>query len=590
MDEKNESMPSKRALKIGLIALAAVLAVVVGSYCALCAWVNSSDQVLPHTTAAGVDVGGLKQSAAETAIQTAAQSRRAGTTLTVGVTVDGQTETVLTVNGEDTLTVDAAATARAAWQQGREQGFLLCGWNWLQAMLGGQTVDAQFTDQGGAELHSRLEQYARQFNQQHAMEQPAWAMEEGAALLKISLGSDGLELDAQAAYDQVAQALAQDQSGELSLAVEEIPAPEPDLEDIYRQVYVEPADAVFDTKTYEITPHVTGVSFDIAQVRAGLEAAAAAGERTVTVEPTLTEPEVTTQKLEATLFRDVLGSCTTSVSGSSNRLSNVKLAASMCNGTILLPGEEFSYNDATGPRTLEKGFLPAPSYVGGDTVDSVGGGICQVSSTIYLAALRSNLEIVRRQNHSFAVGYIPDGMDATVYYGSIEFIFRNNTDQPIKLQARVDGRKLTVSILGTNDEGIYTEITNRYLSTNPYETIYEESPDLKPGESVVKVTGYNGKVVETYRNVYDKDGNLLSSTLEAKSTYKRRDKIVLVGPEETATVNPEPSPSPEPSTSPEPSASPEPSPSSEPSVSPSPSASPEPSADVQPASGGEQAA
>ena len=265
-------------------------------------------------------------------------------------------------------------------------------------------------------------------------------------------------------------------------------------------------------------------------MRAGLEAAAAVGERTVTVEPTLTEPEVTTQKLEATLFRDVLGSCTTSVSGSSNRLSNVKLAASMCNGTILLPGEEFSYNDATGPRTLEKGFLPAPSYVGGKSTDEVGGGICQTSSTIYYAALNANLKIVERHNHMFAVGYVPDGMDATVWYGASDFRFENDTEYPIKIVTEYKNSRLTVRIYGTKTDDLTVKMTNKELSSTAWTTIYKVDASLPAGTTKEEQSPYRGRVVEAYRNVYDGEGNLVSSTLESKNTYKKRDQIILVSP------------------------------------------------------------
>lgn len=118
------------------------------------------------------------------------------------------------------------------------------------------------------------------------------------------------------------------------------------------------------------------------------------------------------------------------MSGSSNRKFNVKLSAEACNGVILMPGEEFSYNNTTGSRSADKGYLPAPVYSGGASVDETGGGICQTSSTIYYAVLHTTLEIVERHAHMYSVGYVPDGMDATVYFGLSDFRFKNNTDYP----------------------------------------------------------------------------------------------------------------------------------------------------------------
>ena len=147
-------------------------------------------------------------------------------------------------------------------------------------------------------------------------------------------------------------------------------------------------------------------------------------------------------------YQDVLGSCNTEIAGSQNRVSNIALAAKLFNGTVLMPGEEFSYNGVVGSRTSDKGFLPAPAYVSGESVQEIGGGVCQGSSTIYLATLRANLEIVERYNHGYIASYVPHGMDATVYYGVKDFRFRNDTPFPIKVTGSVSGRTLSVNKIG----------------------------------------------------------------------------------------------------------------------------------------------
>ncbi|MCI8537837.1 MAG: hypothetical protein HFF18_04130 [Oscillospiraceae bacterium] len=303
---------------------------------------------------------------------------------------------------------------------------------------------------------------------------------------------------------------------------------EPDLEKLYQEIYTEPVDARLDPDAGQIVPHANGVSFDIAQVREEIADMEEGGTKAIPL--TETEPAITTAKLEANLFKDVLGQASSNVGGSAARLSNVALAASMCNGKILMPGDIFAYNETTGPRTLAAGFKNAPAYVNGRTEDQVGGGICQVSSTTYYAVLRANLKVVERQNHSYAVGYVPDGMDATVFYGSLDFRFQNDTNYPIKLLFNVDGRKLTVTIMGTNETGYTYEVWNKLLSTVAPEVIEKEDPSLQPGESRVDQTAYTGKRVEVYRGTYDKDGNLISTEKISTDTYKKRDKIVLVGP------------------------------------------------------------
>jgi len=238
---------------------------------------------------------------------------------------------------------------------------------------------------------------------------------------------------------------------------------------------------------------------------------------------------MTAQELEAVLFRDVLSTTTTNVSGSSARKGNVKLAGAAVNGTILNDGDIFDYNQVVGKRTTERGFGEAATYVNGETVNTVGGGICQVSSTIYLATLLANLEIVERYNHRFYPGYITMGMDATVSWGGPEFRFKNNTGYPIRIDVSYANSKLTVTMVGTKVDDTYVKMTYEQLSTTSYETEYVNDPTLPYGTQRQKQNGYTGREVVSYRNVYKGDGTLISSKMEAKSSYKSRNQIILVG-------------------------------------------------------------
>jgi vancomycin resistance protein YoaR len=151
---------------------------------------------------------------------------------------------------------------------------------------------------------------------------------------------------------------------------------------------------------------------------------AAAIGQTVTIRLIYTQTEVTTDALSELLFRDILSERKTYVAGTSNRKSNVALAASAINGKILNPGETFSYNETVGERTVEKGYKSAGAYVNGEVVEEIGGGICQVSSTLYNCVLYADLEVVERSNHMFIVTYLPLGNDATVNWGTVDFKFK----------------------------------------------------------------------------------------------------------------------------------------------------------------------
>ena len=269
--------------------------------------------------------------------------------------------------------------------------------------------------------------------------------------------------------------------------------------------------------------------------------AAAPGE-TFTVRATVERPEVTTEQREAGLFRDELSSYTTRVGGAPGRHKNVKLTAERITGYILNAGDTMKYGPLVTPFTAENGYSPAPGYLNGKTVDMIGGGACQASSTLYAAVLYANLEIVQRVNHGYASDYIGLGLDATVASGGPEFEFRNNTLYPIKVQADFFTKDkkdyIKITLLGTKTDDHYVKIVTELISTTPYEEELVETDTLAPGEQKVEQTPYTGYVVKTYRNVYAGDGTLLSSTYEATSRYKSRNRIILVGKAADPTVDP----------------------------------------------------
>lgn len=246
--------------------------------------------------------------------------------------------------------------------------------------------------------------------------------------------------------------------------------------------------------------------------------------------------------LQRSLFRDVLTEQKTTLNiNLAARTSNVKLAASLVNGTILNPGDEFSYNKIVGPRTYERGFKDALIFQQGEIVDGTGGGICQVSSTLYMATLYSDLEVVERRNHRFTVTYTKLGEDATVVYGSTDYRFKNNTKYPIKIFTSVTGSTLKVTFLGTKTSEKTVKLQTNILQQTPYAKKTIEDPTLEYGKTKVKTEGHTGYKTETYRVVYE-NGVEVGRTLENKSTYTKLDHVVLVGtkgkPETASSVSP----------------------------------------------------
>lgn len=250
----------------------------------------------------------------------------------------------------------------------------------------------------------------------------------------------------------------------------------------------------------------------------------------IRVSAKITQPELSSEQLNETLLAHELSKYSTDYSSSSkDRAYNIKLACEKINGYILAPGEEFSYNDVVGPRTSERGFRMASVYVGNTSQPGIGGGICQVSSTLYNAAVFANLEITARKNHTLPVSYVPKGRDATVSYGAIDFKFKNSTDMPIEIRAIAQGGINTIKIIGTDnfpDKEIKIE-TIQTGSSAP-KVVIEENPELLEGEIEISEKGTNGSSHISYKIVYE-NGKEISRTQLAKSTYQGKDRIEIHG-------------------------------------------------------------
>lgn len=305
----------------------------------------------------------------------------------------------------------------------------------------------------------------------------------------------------------------------------------PNLETLLQEHYVAPVDAKMDGTTFAIQPESYGYGFDLEDAAAKL--AALPYGQTLSIPFFRIPAEVTAKDLLSTLYTDVLGEFQTPYQGedNNNRNTNLALACAAINDVVLLPGEEFSYNNALGERTADAGYKPAGTYVNGLTVDTIGGGICQVSSTLYYCTLLADLEIIERWPHGFISNYTDPGMDASVNWPNADLHFSNNTDYPIKIVAyRADGN-VTVKILGTETKDYYVEMHYKIVSTEPYETVYEEYPpnnEKNYHDGQVLVTPYTGYKVLSYKHKYSKaDGSLISADLESTNEYKRRDLVVV---------------------------------------------------------------
>lgn len=551
MEERENQKPSQQIMqkqktkgRAVWLGLAIAAAVVVLAAAGICVAAHSSQRIFSGTEVLGVELGGLTREQAQT--RWLEQGADACARTQLDLTVDGESaqQTSLTALG---VSVRAEDAAEAAWSSCHSGSFFRDGWHLVRSWAEKTNAVPRLTVDGTA-LAAAADELAAQMSYETV--DGSYRLEDGKTDgFYVTKPLDGRTVDgAQLAADLTA-ALGERLPESVACRYETFPAAPLDLDAVNEAIGGDKVEAGYDKSSGGLIASRPGVTFDMESAKVLLEEAEPGSE--LEIPATVTFPTVTTEQLQKVLFRDVLGSYTTSVGGTSERRGNVKLSAAACSGVVLNPGDEFNYNAVVGQRTTARGYKAAPAYVGGKTVDEVGGGICQTSSTLYYAVLLSNLEIVRRDCHRYAPSYITFGCDATVSWGGPEFIFRNNTNYPIKVVTSYSNNNLTVRIYGTNIDGTYVRMVSKTLSSTDWKTVYQETDELPSGVQRVEQYPYTGYYVKTWRNVYAANGTLLSSNLEAVSDYKSRDKIVLVGkaapaPDPTPEPTPDPAPTPDP--------------------------------------------
>lgn len=287
----------------------------------------------------------------------------------------------------------------------------------------------------------------------------------------------------------------------LELITEE-QSPKPiDIDAIYTEIHKEPIDAYYTQNPYRVFPSENGLDFEISMEEVKQLLQDEKDEYTIPLK--ILYPNVTTNMIGTEAFPDLLSDFSTKYAASNkNRTTNLILAANKINGTVLMPGETFSYNKVVGERTIEAGYKEAPIYVNGKVEDGLGGGICQITTTLYNAVLYANLEVTERSNHQFIPSYANASRDATVVYGAIDFKFKNNRNYPIKITCSVSNGIANFKIFGLKSENDYqVQITSRITATTS-NAIYSEAYKTLKKNSVVVSTETISK--DTYKRHWEK--------------------------------------------------------------------------------------
>jgi len=353
----------------------------------------------------------------------------------------------------------------------------------------------------------------------------------------INTGYSGERIDADSINKAIENAIKLCKELEYNVPSINTPPSSIDVEDIYNKICSEPIDAkakIDENNNITIVPHSNGRSIDKAELVRIINELDNIPNTQKILPVKFVEPEITTSAFKDNLFKDTISTARTRFNTNSqnnaNRAVNMRLSVSEINGTILLPGETFSFNEVVGPRTAARGYQSANSYIGGKIVKDIGGGVCQVSTTLYNSTLKADLETVSRRNHLFTVGYVPYGQDAAVFYDSTDFQFRNNTNMPIKIEGKVTNDKQVIfSILGTNENPNKTiEISNVQISSTSAPVKYIDDPTLPEGQTVVINNGMTGYVIDTYK-IVKIGGEIQSKTKIHRSNYRTKDRIIKRG-------------------------------------------------------------
>ena len=361
-----------------------------------------------------------------------------------------------------------------------------------------------------------------------AVVQPSYYIEKEQSKLIITSGKAGKMVDEENLLKKIYEVLDLNIEEKPKIEIPMIQAiPDKiDIEKIHEEVYKEVKDAYYTNNPFTIYPEEEGIDFNVEEAKALISEEKEEYE----IPLQITKPQKTVKEIGTEAFPDLLSTFSTNYNaGNANRTTNLRLAANKINGTVLLPNEEFSYNKVVGERTISAGYKMAATYSNGAVVDGLGGGICQISSTLYDAVVMANLNVTTRRNHQFVTSYLPAGKDATVVWGSQDFKFVNSRKYPIRISATVQNGVATIQVWGIKEEVEYDiSIETKKIATIEPTTQYVQDASLPAGQQKVVQAGSNGRKVEAYK-VTKLNGQVISTTLLSRDTYNAMKRIVHVG-------------------------------------------------------------
>ncbi len=486
----------------------------------------NNENIISGISIEGIDISGLSKKEAMDKIQNLYEEKKQKE---IGIRYKeyetSLNPTIMEVNYEVESAVDKA------YLIGRDSNIFVNNYNILFTLIGKKNINVEM------KLNEEVAKKTIQdinVNLPEVIIESSYSME-GDKLI-ITKGKEGITIDIDELISRVKENL-----NNINIIEDDIDIPvidkkpeEIDIDKIHNEIYKETKDAYYTKEPFTVYPEVEGIDFNVEEAKKILQEAKEEYE----IPLVITKPSITIGDIGTEAFPDKLATFTTRYDVSNkDRTVNLVLACQKLNEKVVSPGEVFSYNKTLGARTVAAGYKNAKVYSNGEVVDGIGGGICQISSTLYNSVLLANLEIVERRNHQFVTSYLPAGRDATVVYGMTDFQFKNTRKYPIRIVASAQNGIATISIYGLKEENEYTFTFNtKTITSIPFTVKYVEDSTLPVGTEKIKQKGANGLKTETYITKM-LNGKVVSTTLLSKDTYDAMNKIVLKGTKGTNVNN-----------------------------------------------------
>lgn len=512
---------SKRNIKVMVVSLIIGILIIAATLLSTVFAITNSDndKILKNISIDGIDVSNLTRQEAKEKINKDIENR-----LTNEINIENGDGVKKVTFDELSIVYNVDKAIDEAYNIGRDSNILGNNYTIINSYFNEKDISLDFTVD-----EEKVNYVAKDLQNELPNAVTNFSYEIDGKSLIVTPGKKGLKIKEEELKNSIIDKIKNYNSDIIKVVTQEVEPEKVNAQELREKIYVEPKDAYYEYKPkFVIYPHVVGVDFanTVEEVQKILDEP----KDEYIIPLKLTNPKILTGNIGSENFPDLLGSFSTNYNASDTaRSQNLKLASNKINGTVILPGETFSYNNVVGKRTVEAGYKEAKIYENGKVVDGLGGGICQVSSTLYNAVLKANLQIVERRNHMFKTSYVEAGRDATVVYGSIDFKFKNTREYPIKIKCSSQNGVCKFEIYGIKEDNEYeVSISVNNLGSTPFETKYEDTTSLPAGTTKVLQNGMNGFKTETYVTL-KQNGQVKSTTKISTDTYKPMTKIIQRG-------------------------------------------------------------